>query len=61
MLNYEYLYNFRDEILTLYWLENENDYIELSPACLCDESGRIIYNDTFDKCNSYAYKKGYIY
>ena len=60
MTNYDYLYNRYDETLKITWLEN-GGILELSPACLTDENGKIIFNGTFDQCNNYAYRHGYIY
>ena len=60
MLNRETLYNMYDECMYITWIENDN-LIELSPACLTDESGKIIFSGTLDECNTKAYRKGYIY
>lgn len=60
MTDYDYLYNRFNECLKLTWIDN-GEFIELSAACLTDENGNIVFNGTFDQCNNYAYKHGYIY
>ena len=60
MIISEYLYNFNDEVLTLSWIDNESQIIELAPACLTDSENNVLISDTFQKCLQFAYRKGYI-